>query len=146
MSSSIPFQPLSSDPTNHEPITTRPRRKLSLADYLELAMDRLSEGMGPVLIVMAVILLSITIYCFFAVFIPIHYPQAQEGEGGTRSAGYMANMMWSCYLVWGILANYFYAVITPPGSTIDGVSSGNVKTTTKQMHGRLRIPNLSFAG
>ncbi|KAK3810844.1 MAG: DHHC palmitoyltransferase-domain-containing protein [Benniella sp.] len=134
MSASMPFEPLlASGPSGHnhnhnqdqEPITTRPRRKLTLSDRIDICIDRTSGKLGPVLIVTAVILLSMTIYCFFAVFIPFHYPRQPEGEETASHAGYVANMVWSCYLVWGILANYYYAVNTSPGSVIDGISSEN---------------------
>jgi hypothetical protein len=139
MSASMPFEPLlASGPSGHnhnhnqdqEPITTRPRRKLTLSDRIDIFIDRTSGKLGPVLIVTAVILLSMTIYCFFAVFIPFHYPRQPEGEETASHVGYVANMVWSCYLVWGILANYYYAVNTSPGSVVDGISSENVRATT----------------
>ncbi|KAF9353784.1 hypothetical protein BGX34_011386 [Mortierella sp. NVP85] len=132
MSAPMPFEPLlASGPSGHnpsqdqEPITTRPRRKLTLSDRIDIFIDRTSGKLGPVLIVTAVILLSMTIYCYFAVFIPFHYPRQPEGEDTASHAGYVANMVWSCYLVWGILANYYYAVNTSPGSVVDGISSEN---------------------
>ncbi|KAI8352353.1 DHHC palmitoyltransferase-domain-containing protein [Mortierella sp. GBAus27b] len=123
MSASIPFQALpTSDPADHE-ISTRPRRRLTLEDRLERLIDRVSGGLGPILIVLALGLLSLAFYCFFAVFIPFHYPPPPEGQEQTISnVGYVANMVWACYLVWGIMANYYFAVTTPPGAVIDGLS------------------------
>lgn len=136
MASSMPSEPLlASEPSGHnhnqdqEPVTTRRRRKLTVADRIDLFIDRTSGKLGPILIVTAVVLLSMCIYCYFVVFIPFHYPQQPEGEETASYAGYVANMIWSCYLIWGIMANYYYAVKTPPGSVVDGISPENVHTT-----------------
>jgi len=66
-----------------------------------------------------------TIYCYFAVFIPFHY-EWLDGTGPSENLGYLLTMAWSLYLVWGIIANYYFAVQTPPGTVLDGVSSDNV--------------------
>ncbi|KAI7830723.1 DHHC palmitoyltransferase-domain-containing protein [Gamsiella multidivaricata] len=131
MSASIPFEPIpTSDPAPDEPIATRPRRtQLSFADRVELLIDIASRRLGPILITLAFILLSLTIYCYFMVFIPFHYPRQVEGEEEASNLGYIANMIWSCYIVWGIVANYYYAVSTPPGYVLDGISTENEGST-----------------
>ncbi|KAG0216356.1 hypothetical protein BGX33_000166 [Mortierella sp. NVP41] len=116
-----------SDPSDSQPISTRPRRKLTFSDKIELLIDRTSSKLGPILITIAFILLSLTISCYFTVFIPFHY-QWNEGEGLQGNIGYVLTMVWSLYLVWGILANYYYAVTTPPGSVLDGLAAENEAT------------------
>ncbi|KAG0330130.1 hypothetical protein BGZ99_007993 [Dissophora globulifera] len=124
MSAAIPFAAVpTSDPDDKEPITTR-RRKLTFSERMELLIDAMSARLGPILISLAVLLLSLAIFCYFAVFIPYHYPRQETGEASDRF-GYIANMVWSGYLVWGIMANYYYAVTTPPGTVLDGISAEN---------------------
>ncbi|KAF8927947.1 DHHC palmitoyltransferase-domain-containing protein [Dissophora ornata] len=131
MTSSIEFtplatsEPLDSEP-NIEPITTR-RAKL---DLFSIQIDRLTDaavnGLGPVLLTVASLLLSTTIFCYFNVFLPFHFAW-KEGEGLFGNLGYILNFIWACYLVWGIIANYYFAVRTPPGGVLDGVTgSGDV--------------------
>ncbi|KAF9122598.1 hypothetical protein BGW39_009635 [Mortierella sp. 14UC] len=116
-----------SDPADNQPITTRPRRKPTLADRIELLIDRTSSSLGPILITLAFILLSTTITCYFTVYIPFHY-QWNEEEGFQGNAGYIMTMVWSLYLVWGIIANYYYTVTTSPGSVLDGLAAENEGT------------------
>ncbi|KAF9980521.1 hypothetical protein BGZ65_004997 [Modicella reniformis] len=130
MSTSIAFEPLpGSDPADTETITTRPRRIPTFEDRIELLVDKANAKLGPFLVFTAIILLFLNIYCYFAVFIPFHYPQQKDEEEDKErtnsNVGYIANMIWSCYLVWGIIANYFYAVKTPPGSVLDEVLPEN---------------------
>ncbi|KAK3840547.1 MAG: DHHC palmitoyltransferase-domain-containing protein [Linnemannia elongata] len=80
------------------------------------------SGLGPVLISLAFLLLSVTIFCFYTVFLPFHHPW-NEGQGISGNWVYILHMIWATYLVWGILANYYLAVRTPAGSVLDGVSS-----------------------
>lgn len=137
MSTSIEFTPLAtSDPSeyrldlpeenNDEPITTRPtprqQRKPALAHQIEKLADAAVSGLGPFLLGLAFLLLSMTIFCFFSVFFPYHYTW-QEGEGVIGNSSYILNLIWACYLVWGIVANYYFAVRTPPGGVLDGIHS-----------------------
>ena len=129
MAASIPFAAVpTTDPADNEPITTRQPRKVTFPQRIELLIDAATAGLGPILIFLAFLLLSLTIFCYFSVFIPFHYRRSEGEEGGERSnnAGFIANMVWSCYLVWGIVANYYYAVTMPPGSVLDGIASENV--------------------
>ncbi|KAG0048473.1 hypothetical protein BGZ83_006589 [Gryganskiella cystojenkinii] len=109
-----------------EPITTAPKRpiyrKPTLSDRIERMTDSAIKGLGPVLICVAFVLLSLCIFCFFSVILPFHY-EWKDGEGLFGNLGYILNLVWSCYLVWGITANYYYAVRTPAGSVLDGVQS-----------------------
>ncbi|KAI1311884.1 hypothetical protein EDD11_003285 [Mortierella claussenii] len=141
MSTSIEFAPLAtSDPLDNtdydQPITTsaipnasstaqtatRPRNHNSLSATMERITDATIKGLGPVLLTIAFLLLSIVIFCFFTVVLPFHYSW-QEGQGIFGNWAYILNLVWSCYLVWGIAANYYYAVRTPPGGVLDGVAS-----------------------
>ncbi|KAK3810820.1 MAG: DHHC palmitoyltransferase-domain-containing protein [Benniella sp.] len=134
MSTSIEFTPLAtSDPSenhldrlddnNDEPITTRPRkRKHDLAHQIERLADAAVSGLGPFLLGLAFLLLSMTFFCFFTVFFPYHYTW-QEGQGVSGNLSYVLNLIWACYLVWGIVANYYFAVRTPPGGVLDGIHS-----------------------
>ncbi|KAF9930101.1 hypothetical protein FBU30_000851 [Linnemannia zychae] len=116
-----------SDPADNRPITTKPHRKLTFADKIERLIDRTSSSLGPILLGVAFILLSLTITCYFTVYLPYHY-QWKEGDGIQGNIGYVMTMVWSLYLVWGILANYYYAVTTPPGSVLDGLAAENEGT------------------
>ncbi|KAI8598654.1 DHHC palmitoyltransferase-domain-containing protein [Dissophora ornata] len=132
MDASIPFAAVpTTDPADNEPITTRQPRKVTFPERIELLIDAATARLGPILIALAFLLLFLTTFCYFTVFIPFHYPQCEgeEGEGQSSNAGYIANMVWSCYLVWGIIANYYYAVTTPPGSVLDGIAVENEDTT-----------------
>ena len=80
------------------------------------------SGLGPVLISLAFLLLSVTIFCFYTVFLPFHHPW-NDGQGVSGNWVYIFHWIWATYLVWGILANYYLAVRTPAGSVLDGVSS-----------------------
>jgi len=128
MTSSIEFTPLAtSDPLdiepNLEPITTRRRTRLDLlAAQIDKIADATINGLGPVLLTVASLLLSTTIFCYFNVFLPFHFSW-KEGEGVYGNLGYILNFVWACYLVWGIIANYYFAVRTRPGGVLDGVSS-----------------------
>lgn len=137
MSTSIEFTPLAtSDPSeatgnpeqldDDEPISTRstPRRKRkpTLSQQIERITDAAVSGLGPVLLVLASLLLSTTIFCYFTVFFPYHYTW-QEGEGIFGNLAYILHLIWASYLVWGIVANYYFAVRTPPGGVLDGVKS-----------------------
>lgn len=135
MPENIEFTPLAtSDPLDDEqPITTststttrRPNphspKHNSLAAQIERLGDMAISGLGPVLISLAFLLLSVTIFCFYSVFLPFHHPW-NEGEGIFGNLAYIFHWIWATYLVWGILANYYLAVRTPAGSVLDGVSS-----------------------
>ncbi|GJJ72342.1 hypothetical protein EMPS_04699 [Entomortierella parvispora] len=139
--SSAAFAPLAThDPSSKDdlPFTTAPKKSpaywttpsdssssySALADRIQVLVEVTSSRLGPILLVIASVLLSLTIYCYFAVFIPFHY-QWPEGTGPGENLGYLSTMVWSLYLVWGILANYYFAVQTPPGTVMDGVSSDN---------------------
>ncbi|KAG0330139.1 hypothetical protein BGZ99_008002 [Dissophora globulifera] len=131
MSDSIEFTPLAtSDPldneANDEPITTARKPRPSTLDSFAAQIDRLADStigyLGPVLLLTAFVLLSITIFCFFTVYLPFHYSWT-EGTGFFGNWAYILHLSWSLYLVWGIIANYYYAVRTPPGGILDGVSS-----------------------
>ncbi|KAF8978458.1 hypothetical protein BGZ46_006460 [Entomortierella lignicola] len=129
MSTSIEFTPLAtSDPLDdNEPITTakpkpKPNSSKSLLNQIERLTDTAISGLGPILLTVAFILLSLTIFCFYTVFLPYHYTW-KEGEGIFGNFAYILNFTWSLYLVWGIIANYYYAVRTPPGGVLDGISS-----------------------
>ncbi|ORZ16093.1 DHHC palmitoyltransferase-domain-containing protein [Lobosporangium transversale] len=137
MSNDIEFTPLAtSEPLDDEqPITTntkptipRLRRRPTLSARIEQLTDVAISGLGPVLLVVAFLLLSIVIFCFFTVVLPFHYTwkknEDEEGSIGILdNLAYILHFVWSCYLVWGIAANYYYAVRTPPGSVLDGISS-----------------------
>ncbi|KAG0323845.1 hypothetical protein BG004_003603 [Podila humilis] len=91
-------------------------------------MDVLSARLGPIMLTLAAILLSLTTFCYFSVFIPFHYqPHNQTEEGDNRESSwtlaYITQMTWSLYILWGILANYYFAVMTPPGSVTAAVSA-----------------------
>ncbi|KAG0310698.1 hypothetical protein BGZ97_012399 [Linnemannia gamsii] len=135
MSENIEFTPLAtSDPLDDEqPITTstsattrKPNphspKHNSLAAQIERLGDMAISGLGPVLISLAFLLLSVTIFCFYSVFLPFHHPW-NEGKGISGNLAYIFHWIWATYLVWGILGNYYLAVRTPAGSVIDGVSS-----------------------
>ncbi|KAF9980748.1 hypothetical protein BGZ75_008025 [Mortierella antarctica] len=126
MSDSIEFAPLAtSDPMDEEPITTKPAprsKRNTLSARVERLTDAAISGLGPVLITIAFVLLSTTIFCFFTVFLPFHY-QWKGGEGPFGNWAYILNVVWSWYLVWGIIGNYYFAVRTPPGAVLDGVAS-----------------------
>ncbi|KAG0097504.1 hypothetical protein BGZ93_002608 [Podila epicladia] len=100
--------------------TRLPRKKSTLTAKIERLTDKAIDGLGPVLLCLAFLLLSICTFAYFSVVFPFHY-QWQEGEGIFGNLGYIVNMIWSCYLVWGIAANYYYAVRTPPGGVLDGI-------------------------
>lgn len=86
-------------------------------------IDVMSARLGPILLTIALILLSLTIFCYFSVFIPFHYPTPNEEESDASwSFGYIVQMIWSLYIVWGILANYYFAITTPPGSVLGKAS------------------------
>ena len=124
------YSTVGEDEEDLEPITTAPKRpsprKLTLSDRVEKLTDGAIKGLGPVLIVIAFILLSLNIFCFFTVILPFHYGW-KEGEGIFGNLGYILNLTWSCYLVWGVVANYYYAVRTPAGSVLDGVQNAAVR-------------------
>ncbi|KAF9110471.1 hypothetical protein BGX27_006295 [Mortierella sp. AM989] len=132
MSTSIEFTPLAtsdpldSEPLDSEPITTKPKlppsKGNSILEQLERCTDSAISGLGPVLLTIAFILLSITIFCFFTVFLPYHYSW-KEGEGVFGNLAYVLHFVWSLYLIWGIIANYYFAVRTPPGGVLDGISA-----------------------
>ncbi|KAG0036719.1 hypothetical protein BGZ82_003812 [Podila clonocystis] len=88
-------------------------------------IDVMSVYMGPVLLSLAFVLLSLTIGCYFSVFIPFHYLSEEEESDTSWSIGYITQMIWALYVVWGILANYYFAIITPPGSVLGKVSLGD---------------------
>ncbi|KAG0011750.1 hypothetical protein BGZ81_002009, partial [Podila clonocystis] len=88
-------------------------------------IDVMSVYMGPVLLTLAFVLLSLTIFCYFSVFIPFHYPSAEEESDTSWSIGYITQMIWSLYVVWGIQANYYFAITTPPGSVLGKASLGD---------------------
>ncbi|KAF9324799.1 hypothetical protein BG006_000223, partial [Podila minutissima] len=100
--------------------TRLPRKKSTLTAKIEQLTDKAIDGLGPVLLCLAFLLLSVCTFAYFSVVFPFHY-QWQEGEGVFGNLGYIVNMIWSCYLVWGITANYYYAVRTPPGGVLDGI-------------------------
>lgn len=127
--------PLLHEPGNDEeedlePITTAPKRtsnrRPTLSDRVEMLTDAAIKGLGPILITVAILLLSVCIFCYFTVVIPYHYTW-NEGEGVLGNLGYVLNTTWSLYLVWGIVANYYYAVRTPAGSVLDGVRNSPVR-------------------
>ncbi|KAF9391881.1 hypothetical protein BGX21_011129 [Mortierella sp. AD011] len=132
MSASIEFTPLAtsdpldSEPLDNEPITTKPKscpaKGPSILSQVERITDAAISGLGPILLTVALILLSMTIFCYFSVFLPYHYSW-KEGEGLFGNLGYILNLIWSLYLVWGIIANYYFAVRTPPGGVLDGLSA-----------------------
>lgn len=144
MSSSIEFtalptsDPLDIDleqgpilPTTYPPTSTasssppRPKKKPTLSARIDQLTDKAIDGLGPVLLCLAFLLLSICIFAYFTVVFPFHHPW-KEGEGVFGNLGYIANMIWSYYLVWGIAANYYYAVRTPPGGVLDGIERTTV--------------------
>ncbi|KAG0362125.1 hypothetical protein BG005_006620 [Podila minutissima] len=84
-----------------------------------------SVYMGPVLLTLAFILLSLAIFCYFSVFIPFHYPAEEEESDTSWTLGYITQMIWSLYVILGILANYYFAITTPPGSMLDKASIGD---------------------
>lgn len=88
-------------------------------------IEVMSVYMGPVLLTLAFILLSLTISCYFSVFIPFHYPSEGEESDTSWSLRYIAQMIWSLYVLWGILANYYFAITTPPGSVLGKVPLGD---------------------
>ncbi|KAF9425094.1 hypothetical protein BGZ94_007856, partial [Podila epigama] len=115
----------------------------TLEDRILRLIDWTNARLGPILLTIAFVLLSLTTFCYFSVYIPFHYPYpslhlspdtdldtgkrlggSAEGSPATetmmsgRSKGYYANMVWSLYLVWGLVANYYYAITTPPGSVL----------------------------
>lgn len=106
--------------------TRLPRKKSTLTAKLEQLTDKAIDGLGPILLCLAFLLLSICTFAYFSVVFPFHY-QWQEGEGVFGNLGYIVNMIWSCYLVWGITANYYYAVRTPPGEVLDGIERTTVR-------------------
>ncbi|KAF9357748.1 hypothetical protein BGX26_003144 [Mortierella sp. AD094] len=131
MSASIVFDPIpTSDPADDkEPITTRPRRKLSYIDRIDLLFDAASSRMEPILVIFAVIVMLQIFFCFFAVFLPFHYSGQKLGEEEeSNSNGYFLTIAWSCYLTWGVVANYYYCIATPPGSALDEISTENMLT------------------
>ncbi|KAF9584511.1 hypothetical protein BGW38_006196 [Lunasporangiospora selenospora] len=111
----------SSPPPPPPPPPQRRRRKITLSDRVEQVTDAAISGLGPVLIVVAFCLLSVTIFCYFTVFVPFHYPW-QDGQGIFGNLGHVFHFIIGLYLVWGILGNYYYAVVTPPGSVLDGIT------------------------
>ena len=123
------------DDEDLEPITTAPRRpfprKPTLSDRVEKLTDSAIKGLGPILITVAFVLLSVCIFCFFTVITPYHYTW-NEGQGLFGNLGYILTMIWSSYLVWGIMANYYYAVRTPAGSVLDGVKNSSVSPFSPQ--------------
>lgn len=150
MPDNIEFQPLAtSDPLDDDqPITTSttPRKPNphspkhnSLAAQIERLGDMALSGLGPVLISLAFLLLSVTIFCFYTVFLPFHHPW-NEGQGISGNWAYIFHWIWATYLVWGILANYYLAVRTPAGSVLDGVSSSVICTIN------IRVASLSCTG
>lgn len=118
-------------PTTYPPTSTtsssppRPKKKPTLSARIDQLTDKAIDGLGPVLLVLAFLLLSICIFAYFTVVFPFHHTW-KEGEGVFGNLGFIANMIWSCYLVWGIVANYYYAVRTPPGGVLDGIEQTTV--------------------
>ncbi|KAF9413374.1 hypothetical protein BGZ94_000756 [Podila epigama] len=110
----------SSSPS-HGTSTGLPRKPKTLSGRIEQLTDKAIDGLGPVLLTLAFVLLSTCIFCYFTVVFPYHH-QWKEGEGIFGNFGYVLSMIWSCYLVWGIAANYYYAVRTPPGGVLDGIT------------------------
>ncbi|KAF9319556.1 hypothetical protein BG003_008809 [Podila horticola] len=94
-------------------------------------IEVMSVYMGPVLLTLAFILLSLTISCYFSVFIPFHYPSEGEESDTSWSLRYIAQMIWSLYVLWGILANYYFAITTPPGSVLGKVPLGDHTLTAQ---------------
>ncbi|KAG0237514.1 hypothetical protein BGW42_000724 [Actinomortierella wolfii] len=128
MTEDIAFQPLSQvEPRpgeeDDQPITTRPRKRIArLSDHIERLTDGAIKGLGPFLIVLAILLLSLCTFVYFTVHVPYHF-QWQEGQGLIANWAYVLNTIWSLYIVWGILGNYYLAVTTPPGSVLDGLNA-----------------------
>ncbi|KAG0087350.1 hypothetical protein BGZ93_006455 [Podila epicladia] len=112
------------DPETEEgPITTSKPCKYKARSRMALRLiEVLSVYMGPVLLTLAFILLSLTIFCYFSVFIPFHYPSEEEESDTSWTLGYIIQMTWSLYVIWGILANYYFAITTPPGSVLGKAS------------------------
>ncbi|KAF9976684.1 hypothetical protein BGZ73_008081 [Actinomortierella ambigua] len=128
MTEDIAFQPLSQvEPRpgeeDDQPINTRPQKRIAkLSDYIENMTDGAIKGLGPILIVLAILLLSLCIVCYFTVYVPYHF-QWKEGQGIFANWAYILNTIWSLYIVWGILGNYYLAVVTSPGTVMDGLNA-----------------------
>ncbi|KAG9327133.1 hypothetical protein KVV02_008763, partial [Mortierella alpina] len=100
----------------------------SPTDAIPRLMRAANARQGPILIGILSVVLSLNTYCLFAVHLPFHF-QWLPGEGIQTNASYLLNLFWSCYLVWGVAANYYYAIKTPPGSVLDGMSTEDEETT-----------------
>lgn len=119
------YPPTPSSNASQSNAPSRLLKKPTLSAKIEQITDKAIDGLGPVLLCLAFILLSVCTFAYFSVVLPYHY-QWQEGEGIFGNLGYIINMTWSCYLVWGIAANYYYAVRTPPGGVLDGIERTTV--------------------
>ncbi|KAG0317561.1 hypothetical protein BG000_004515, partial [Podila horticola] len=102
------YPPTPSSNASQSNAPSRLLKKPTLSAKIEQLTDKAIDGLGPVLLCLAFILLSVCTFAYFSVVLPYHY-QWQEGEGIFGNLGYIINMTWSCYLVWGIAANYYYA-------------------------------------
>ncbi|CAO3563206.1 unnamed protein product [Mortierella alpina] len=104
------------------------RLTCSPTDAIPRLIHIASTRQGPILISILSVVLSLNTYCLFAVHLPFHF-QWLPGEGIQANANYLLHWLWSCYLVWGVAANYYYAIVTPPGSVLDGISTEDEGST-----------------
>jgi len=82
---------------------------LDVALFVKNVLESIIRFVGPFFVALAFILLSGSIYFFFAAIFPYHIPNPFSIYG-------MAHLLWCSFLLQGLVFNYVLAIITPAGT------------------------------